>query len=164
MNTTKTGYMQLLTAARCWPRRAWAIEGTASYGAGLVRVLLAAGEQVIEIDHPKRLASRNGSKTDTLDATRAAREALEREQLGEPRAGGDREALRVLNSTRSSAVHARTQAMNAVHALVVGAPDSVRDKLRDLTEPPPLSRSPSVGGNHVNDGEARQVERSTVVH
>ena len=42
-NTTKAGYMQLLTAARCWPRRAWAIEGTATYGAGLVRVLLAAG-------------------------------------------------------------------------------------------------------------------------
>jgi transposase len=133
VNTTKAGYVQLLATAQCWPRRAWAIEGTASYGAGLVRVLLAAGEQVIEIDHPKRLASRNGSKTDTLDATRAAREALEREQLGEPRAGGDREALRVLHSTRSSAVHARTQAMNAVHALVVGAPDSVRDKLCDLT-------------------------------
>ena len=97
---------------------------------GWSRVLVAAGEQVIEIDHPKRLASRNGSKTDTLDATRAAREALAREQIGEPCTGGDREALRVLNSTRSSAVHARTQAMNAVHALVVGAPDSERDKLR----------------------------------
>ena len=99
VNTTKAGYMQLLATARCWPRRAWASEGTASYGAGLVRVLLAAGEQVIEIeiDHPKRLSSRNGSKTDTLDAARAAREALEREQLGQPRAGGDREALRVLN-------------------------------------------------------------------
>ena len=70
--TTRAGYMQLLTAAQGWPRRAWAIEGTASYGAGLVRVLVAAGEQVIEIDHPKRLAARNGSKTDTLDATRAA--------------------------------------------------------------------------------------------
>ena len=38
VNTTKAGYMQLLTTARCWPRRAWAIEGSASYGAGLVRV------------------------------------------------------------------------------------------------------------------------------
>ena len=133
VKTTKAGYAELLTAARRWPRRAWAIEGTASFGAGLVRMLMAGGEQVFEIDHPKRPASRNGSKTDTLDATRAAREALEREQLGEPRTGGDREALRVLNSTRASAVHARTQAINAVHALVVTAPDAIRDRLRDLT-------------------------------
>ena len=32
VNSTKAGYMQLLTAAQRWPRRASAIEGTASYG------------------------------------------------------------------------------------------------------------------------------------
>jgi transposase len=42
-------------------------------------------------------------------------------------------ALRVLNATRESAVHACTQATNAVHALVVGAPEQVRDRLRDLS-------------------------------
>lgn len=31
-------------------------------------------------------------------------------------------------------------------------------------EPPPLSRSPSVGGNHVNDGETEHAEDSAVVH
>jgi transposase len=111
----------------------WAIEGTSSYGAGLCRVLRAAGERIIEIDHPARPARKNGSKTDALDAVRAAREALSRPMLGEPRVGDDREANRVLNSTRESAVHARTQAINALHALVVAAPDSVRDRLRDLT-------------------------------
>ncbi len=50
-----------------------------------------------------------------------------------PREGDDREALRVLNTTREGAVHARTQSINAVHALVVAAPDSIRDRLRDLT-------------------------------
>lgn len=132
---TKKGYAQLLKTVEGWPRsrRAWAIEGTASYGAGLCRVLRAAGERIIEIDHPARPARRNGSKTDALDAVRAAREALSRPMLGEPREGDDREALRVLTTTREGAVHARTQATNAVHALVVAAPDSIRDRLRDLT-------------------------------
>ncbi len=132
---TKQGYAQLLNAVEAWPRarRVWAIEGTASYGAGLCRALRLGGERIIEIDHPARPARRNGSKTDALDAVRAAREALSRPMLGEPREGDDREALRVLNTTRESAVHARTQAINAVHALVVAAPDCVRDRLRDLT-------------------------------
>lgn len=129
----RAGYAALLTLASGWERRSWAIEGTASYGAGLARFLRNAGEHVIELDHPKRPAARNGAKTDTLDAVRAAREALAREHLGEPREGVDREALRVLHITREAAVHARTQGMNAVHALVVAAPDNVRDKLRDLT-------------------------------
>jgi transposase len=66
--------------------------------------------------------------------------------LGEPREGDDREALRVLNSTRESAVHARTQAINAVHALVVAAPDIVRDRLRDLTTLQLLRRCTSIAG------------------
>ena len=85
----RAGYAALLTMARAWEKRAWAIEGTASYGAGLARFLRAAGERVIELDHPKRAASRNGAKTDTLDAVRAAREALGREHLGQPREGVD---------------------------------------------------------------------------
>lgn len=131
---TKNGYTQLLKAVEPWPqsRRVWAIEGTASYGAGLCRMLQAAGERVVEIDHPARPARKNGAKTDALDAVRAAREALSRPMLGQPRQGDDREALRVLTTTRESAVHARTQAINAVHALVVAAPDDLRERLRGL--------------------------------
>ena len=133
--TTTKGYKELVELVAAWPqaRRAWAIEGVSSYGAGLCRLLARLGERVIEIDHPARPARRNGSKSDTLDAVRAAREALARPVLGEPRRGADRDALRVLHVTRESAVHARTQAINAVHALVVTAPDAVRDGLRDLT-------------------------------
>jgi transposase len=133
--TTKKGYHELVKLVDEWPqaRRVWAIEGTSSYGAGLCRVLAGLGERIIEIDHPARPARRNGSKSDALDAVRAAREALARPALGEPRRGDDREALRVLHVTRESAVHARTQAINAVHALVVTAPDTIRDRLRELT-------------------------------
>lgn len=133
--TTAKGYAQVVKLAAAYPRdrRAWAIEGVSSFGAGLCRVLRRLGEGVIEIDHPARPARRNGSKTDALDAVRAAREALSRPHLGEPRQGDDREALRVLNATRESAVHACTQVTNAVHALVVGAPEQVRDRLRGMS-------------------------------
>ena len=56
--------------------RAWTIEGTASYGRGLTAALGRAGEWVIEFDQPREKASKNGAKTDELDAIRAAREAL----------------------------------------------------------------------------------------
>lgn len=45
-------------------RRAWAIEGTGSFGAGLTALLRDHGEQVVEIDRPKRPARRNGAKSD----------------------------------------------------------------------------------------------------
>jgi transposase len=69
------GYTQLLAFARehARGRRIWAIEGTGSFGAGLTTALLEQGEWVVEIDHPKRPARRNGAKTDELDALRAVR-------------------------------------------------------------------------------------------
>ena len=58
--------------------RAWAIEGTNSYGAGLTRFLRERGEWVIELDRPNRTARRGAKKSDPLDAVRSAREALSR--------------------------------------------------------------------------------------
>jgi transposase len=49
-------------------RRVWALEGTGSYGAGLARMLAAHGEQVVEVDCPKRPARRHGAKSGALDA------------------------------------------------------------------------------------------------
>jgi hypothetical protein len=71
------GYQQLLDLADQHHRqRVWAIESTGGYGAGLTRFLQANAEQVVELDRPKRAARRHGAKSDPLDATRAAREAL----------------------------------------------------------------------------------------
>ena len=113
-------------------RRVWAIEGTGSFGAGLTTYLLEQGEWVVEIDRPARPARRNGAKSDELDAVRAAREALSREHLAQPRRRGEREALRVLLATRQGAVLARTRAVTSLHALVVNAPQGIRDQLRHL--------------------------------
>ena len=70
------GYDQLVAFADQYPGlRAWAVEGTASYGAGLTRHLLSGQETVIEVERPHRPA-RRGGKSDSIDAVRGARDAL----------------------------------------------------------------------------------------
>jgi transposase len=131
---TPAGYRQLLALVEQQPgQRVWAIEGTGGYGAGLTRFLQAHAEQVVELDRPKRAARRHGAKSDPLDATRAAREALGRDQLAQPRAAGYRAALSVRLTTRRSAVQAGTDAQRQLHALVVAAPEALRGRLRGLT-------------------------------
>jgi len=57
-------------------RRAWSIESTGSFGAGLSCALTTKSEFVIEFDHPSSRPSKDGAKSDSLDAVRAARESL----------------------------------------------------------------------------------------
>src|SRR5882724_5479591 len=126
------GFGQLLRFAHqhAAGRRVWAIEGAGSYGAGLATFLLEHGEWVVEIDRPRRPARRNGAKSDELDAVRAAREALSREHLAQPRQRGWREALRVLLASRHGAMVSRTKAIALLKALIVSAPSALRDELR----------------------------------
>jgi hypothetical protein len=129
--TNPDGYLTLLDLAHAQGKlRAWAIEGTGGYGAGLTRFLLEAGEQVIEVDRPERARRRGGAKSDPLDAQRAAREALSRTQLAQPRARGQRAALSVLLVARRSAVEASGDAQRQLDALVVTAPEILRSRFR----------------------------------
>jgi transposase len=132
MATTSAGHRQLLgwVQRQAPGSRVWAIEGTGSFGAGLTSLLADQGELVVEVDRPKRPARRNGAKSDALDATRAAREVLAREHLAQPRARGDREAMRVLLATRRCVVDARTKSINQLKALIVSAPPTLRERLR----------------------------------
>ena len=133
VTATPAGYQQLLKLAdQRDGRRVWAIESTGGY-AGLTRFLHRHAEQVVELDRPKRATRRHGAKSDPLDATRAAREALGRDQLAQPRAAGRRAALSVRLAARRSAVQATGDAQRQLHALVVAAPDSLRGRLRGLT-------------------------------
>jgi transposase len=127
------GYRRLLRLARrhARGRRLWAVESSGSFGAGLSAFLLGHGEWVVEVERPKRPARRNGAKSDELDAVRAAHEALERDHLAQPRARGEREAVRVLLVTRRSAIRARTQAINHLKALVITAHEPLRHQLRN---------------------------------
>jgi len=133
---TPSGYQQPLRLAhRHAGRRVWAIEATGGYGAGLTRFLHAHAEQVVELDRPKRATRRHGAKSDALDAIRAAREALARERLAQPRAAGQRAAFSVRLAARRSAVQATTDAQRQLHALVVAAPDTLRERLGGLRTP-----------------------------
>ena len=82
-----------------------------------------------EIDRPKRPRGRNGAKSDPLDAIRAGREALGRDHLASPRQRGHREALRVLQLTRSGAVKVAADSRRQLKALLVTAPEPLRAAL-----------------------------------
>jgi transposase len=104
------------------PRVSFAVEGSRSHGIGLARALAAAGQQVVEVERPKRAARRGKGKSDAIDAVLAARAALgyHLDRLPTPRADGDREALRILLAARRDATDERTAKVNALRALLRG--------------------------------------------
>jgi transposase len=130
------GYRQLLHLAEEQAEgiRAWAIEGTGSYGTGLADFLREQGEWVIESERPKRSTRRRG-KSDIIDARRAARDALalEVEKVGSPRQGGDRKELSLLLVTRDQVMRARTRTMNQLYAAITEAPEELRARLRGMS-------------------------------
>ena len=79
------GYAEALKLAEehAAGRRAFAVEGTGSFGAGLTRFLTAEGEQVFEVSRLRR-ERRSGGKTDALDAVRAARSVLDGKRARDP--------------------------------------------------------------------------------
>ena len=87
-------------------RRAFAIEGTGSFGAGLTRFLTGREEWVLEVGRLRR-ERRSGGKSDALDAIRAARSVLSQQRPSTPRAGGERQALQALVAAREGAVNAK---------------------------------------------------------
>jgi transposase len=133
VSTDPGGYSALLAWVETAPgggSRVWALEGGGGYGAGLARFLSAAGEQVVELDRPKRAARRHGAKSDSLDAVRAAREALGREHLAETKHDGPRAELAVLMTARRSAVEATALTQRQMQAMLIAAPEDLRGLLR----------------------------------
>jgi len=129
VETTRAGYKRLLGWASGLGQPAFAVEGCGSYGAGLARFLAEAGELVYECERPRRGDRRRG-KNDLIDAALAARRLLSREGLSAPRGDGQvREQLRLLLAERRGAVSARTAAVNQLHAMIVTAPDPLRQRL-----------------------------------
>lgn len=131
VDATADGYDELVEFAQTHAvLRMWAIEGTGSHGAGLTRHLSGHGEVVVELDRPERAKRRNGAKTDSLDAVRAAREALSRPRLGTPRSGAERQALAHTLAARRSAVQAAADGRRQLFSLVMTAPEPIRARFR----------------------------------
>src|SRR6266545_3403180 len=126
--TTPTGYHDLLAWARGLGEPvAWGVEGTGSYGAALARFLAANGQVVLEVNRPDRQARRRHGTSDPLDAQAAARAVQAGQVTVTPKAGdGQVEMIRSLRVARQTAMRARTQAINALKALLVTAPIELR--------------------------------------
>jgi transposase len=133
--TTTTGYRQLLAWARGLGlvHRA-GVEGTGSYGAALARYLRRHDITVVEVNRPDRAARRRHGKSDTVDATAAAHAVLSARATSTAKTGdGPVEMLRMFHLARASAVKSRTQAINQLKAVIIGADPALRDTLSGLS-------------------------------
>lgn len=109
------------------------LEGTGCYGAGLSRWLRQHGHRVVEVNRPDRQTRRRRGKSDVVDAEAAARSVQAGTATATPKSGdGAVEMIRALRVARRSAMKARTQAVNQLKALIVTAPDVLREHLRGL--------------------------------
>jgi transposase len=150
------GYAQALKLAdeHAAGRRAFAVEGTGSFGAGLTRFLTGRDERVLEISRLRR-ERRSGGKTDALDAVRAARSALAQQRPVTPRAGGERQALQALVAAREGAVNAKRAGLCQLRDLLITTPEPLRSELRPLTRARLLQRLAATRPYGRGDAELR---------
>ena len=121
----REGHRELIAWARelAPAGRAWAVEDVRHVAGGLIRELLAAGEQVVFVP-PKLMAGerrggRERGKSDPIDALAMARLAL-REDAGLPAARLDEQVLEVrrLGDYRDDLVAERTRVVNRLRWMV----------------------------------------------
>lgn len=143
-----------LVDAHAVGRRAFAVEGSGSFGAGLTRFLTGRGERVLEVGRLRR-ERRSGGKTDALDAVRAARSVLAQEWPATPRAGGERQALQALVAAREGAVNAKCAGLAQLRDLLITTPEPLRGELRPLTQAPLLRRLAATRPETRRDPELR---------
>ena len=131
VSTDTVGYLDLLTWANSFgPLRRAGVEGTGTYGAGLTRLLQDHEINVLEVNRPDRAMRRSRGKSDPTDAENAARAVLAGTATAIPKEhSGAAEAMRAVSVARRSAVKAKTQAINQLRALLVSAPQEIRDRL-----------------------------------
>ena len=122
--TSRDGYAAMVTYAKQWPDRVWAVEGCQGIGRHIATRLLAGGEQVIDV--PPKLSARTrvfatgqGRKTDATDAHSVAlvgtrmtglRPLVNDEQLA---------VLRILADRRRSLGEDHTRMVAQLHQLLL---------------------------------------------
>ena len=89
---------------------------------------------MLEVNRPNRQLLRKKGKSDTVDAESAARAVLSGQATASPKSGDSVvEMIRHLKVARDTAVKARTQAMQTMKAVIVSAPDALREDLDQVT-------------------------------
>lgn len=114
------GFRELMSFARRWRHRQWAVEGATGVGKNLAQRLVAADEVVLDVPSKKSslvraFSAASGRKSDEVDAHAVALAALNTADLERVRADDHSTALRLLASRRKELVGLRTQAVNRVH-------------------------------------------------
>ncbi len=132
---TTAGHTALLAWLRTFgPVAAIGVEGTGSYGAGLTTHLHHHGITVLEVNRPNRQTRRHTGKSDPADAIAAATATLAGNATATPKLRtGPIESVRVLRVVRDQLTTARTATINILHALIVTAPDDLRESLHGLS-------------------------------
>ena len=134
-STTRAGYRAMLRWFRSHGELLRVgVESTGTYGAGITRHLALSSIPVLEVTGPDPASRRAKGKDDALDAISAAEAARTRRrvQVAKDRSGAV-EALRVLRTTRKTAIKCRRAALQQLHNTIVAAPEEVRDQVRNLT-------------------------------
>jgi transposase len=133
-DANSAGYQELITwAGRFGLPRRFGIEGTGSYGRGLASAVRRAGHDVIEVMRPDRQDRHRRGKSDLFDAENAARAVLAGTAQATPKnAEGIVEMIRHLKIAKDAAVKARSAAMQSLKAVLVTAPDQLRQALEPL--------------------------------
>jgi transposase len=103
---TTRRYAQLATWTESFgPVDKVGMEGTGSFGAGLLRFLADYGLTLIEVDRPDRADRRRNGKSDPLDAESAARAVQSGRATGTPKSRDAQvEMIRVLRVARRGAM------------------------------------------------------------
>lgn len=140
--TNRQGYCDLENWAAGFGKiKAFGIEGSGSYGAGLSRDLLAKGYVVLDVMRPNRQIRYLQGKSDSLDAEGAARSVLNGQATAQAKTQtGSSEMIRHLKIARDSAVKAKSQAMITLKTLIINAPTELRDTLDQIKGPISLVR------------------------
>jgi transposase len=112
------------------------IEGSGSYGAGLARRLLAAGEDVREVPsqltYRERRRDSTHGKSDHIDAVAIARVVVRDQPLGSPARVQGLADLKLLCDYRDQLVRTRTRLVNRAHMELAVARPGYQDRVPHL--------------------------------